>query len=47
MPKTSKDTASKVNVIEGIGEGRSEDLDGYTVGFSTYTSNADPAEFFE
>jgi hypothetical protein len=47
MPKTSRETASKVEVIEGIGEGRSEELDGYTVGFSTYTSSADPAAFFE
>ena len=35
MPKTSKATASRINVIEGIGEGRSEQFDGYTAGFTT------------
>ena len=47
MPKTSKATASKLQVIEGVGEGRSEELDGYTVGFSTYTADADPAKYFQ
>ncbi|MGH2857747.1 MAG: cupin domain-containing protein [Gaiellaceae bacterium] len=47
MPKTSKATASRVRVIEGVGEGRSEDLDGYTVSFSTYTSDHDAAEAFK
>jgi hypothetical protein len=46
MPKTSKATASRVQVIEGVGEGRSEDLDGYTAAFSSYTADYDPAEFF-
>lgn len=47
MPKTSKATASKINVIEGIREGRSEELGGYTAGFTSYTADADPARFFE
>ena len=46
MPKTSKATASRVHVIEGVGEGRSEELDGYTAAFSSYTANYDPSEFF-
>ena len=46
MPKTSKATASRVNVMEGIGEGRSEELDGYTVGFASYTADADPTGLF-
>lgn len=46
MPKTSKATASRVNMMEGIGEGRSEELDGYTVGFASYTADADPTPLF-
>src|ERR1700761_2050373 len=46
MPKTSKETASRVQVIEGLGEGRSDELDDYTVSFSSYTADSDPAEFF-
>jgi hypothetical protein len=46
MPKTSKETAPRVRVIEGVGEGRSEELDDYTVSFSSYTADYDPAEFF-
>ena len=35
-------------MIDGIGEGRSEDLeDGYTAGFASYTADADPAEHFQ
>jgi hypothetical protein len=45
-PKTSKSTASQVHVIEGVGEGRSEDLDDYTVSFSSYTADHEsPAAF--
>jgi glyoxylate utilization-related uncharacterized protein len=46
MPKTSKETAPRVQVIEGVGEGRSGELDDYTVSFSSYTADYDPAEFF-
>lgn len=46
MPKTSKATASRVQVLEGIGEGRSEELDDYVVSFSSYSSDYDPGEFF-
>lgn len=47
MPKTSKSTASQVHVIEGVGEGRSEELDGYTVSFSSYTADRDSAAAFK
>jgi hypothetical protein len=47
MPKTSKSTASQVHVIEGVGEGRSEELDGYTVSFSSYTADHDSAAAFK
>lgn len=46
MPKASKTTASRVQVIEGIGEGRSEQLDDYTVAFSSYTADHDPVGLF-
>jgi hypothetical protein len=46
MPKTSKETASRVQAFEGVGEGRSEELDDYTVSFSSYTADYDPAELF-
>ena len=46
MPKTSKDTASRVHVIEGVGEGRSDELEEYTVSFSSYIADYDPAELF-
>jgi len=46
MPRTSKSTAPHVHVIDGVGEGRSEELDGYTVSFSSYTADHDsPAAF--
>lgn len=47
MPKTSKVTASQVRVIDGVGEARSEDLDGYTVSFSSSTSDHDSPEAFK
>lgn len=46
MPKTSKETASRVTVTEGIGEGRSEELDGYIARFSTATADHDAPELF-
>ena len=46
MPKISKDKASQVEKMEGF-EGHYEDLDGYTVGFETYTADADISELFK
>ncbi len=46
MPKTSKETASQVEVVEGILEDRSEDLDGYNVVFTTYLAEMDHAPLF-
>jgi len=46
MPKVSRETASETISMEGF-DGRYENLDGgYTVGFETYTSDADIAELF-
>ena len=45
MPKTSKDAASDSLTLEGY-EGHFEDLAGYTVGFETYTADADMAPLF-
>ena len=45
MATTSKDTASQVESMDGF-EGRYEDLDGWTVGFETYTAAADLAPLF-
>ena len=47
MPKTSKASASKVESVEGILEDRSEDLDGYTAGFTSFKADMDPAPFFQ
>ncbi len=47
MPKVSKATASQVEVMEGILEDRSEDLDGYTTGFTSFLADMDPAPFFK
>ena len=47
MPKTSKASASKVESVEGILEDRSEDLDGYTAGFTSFLADMDPAPFFQ
>ena len=47
MPKTSKASASKVETVEGILEDRSEDLDGYTAGFTSFLADMDPAPFFQ
>ena len=45
MPKASKQTASDSMVIEGY-EGHFEELGGFTVGFETYTTDAELAPFF-
>ena len=47
MPKVSKASASQVEVVEGILEDRSEELDGYTVGFTSFIADMDPAPFFQ
>jgi hypothetical protein len=45
MPKITKEAASDQVEAEGFA-GRYEDLAGYTVGFETYTADADMAPFF-
>ncbi len=45
MAKTGPQQASQVEKMEGF-EGRYEDLDGYTVGFETYSADDDPAPLF-
>jgi hypothetical protein len=45
MPKASKQTASESIALEGY-EGHFEELGGYTVGFETYTADADLAPLF-
>jgi len=46
MPKVSRETASETTSMEGF-VGRYEHLEGgYTVGFESYTSDADVAELF-
>ncbi|MGH8994117.1 MAG: cupin domain-containing protein [Acidimicrobiia bacterium] len=46
MGTISKDQASQVEAMDGF-EGRYEDVDGYTIGFETYTADADPAPLFQ
>ena len=47
MPKASKQSASESEVVEGY-EGHFEHFaGGYTVGFETYTHDADLSPFFE
>ena len=46
MPKTSKVSASRVEVVVGICEVRSEELGGYTVSFESDTADVDPAPLF-
>jgi hypothetical protein len=47
MPKASKATATDSTVVEGY-EGHFEHLDGgYTVGFETYTEDADLTPYFK
>ena len=45
MPKASKVSASQVEKLEGF-EGHYEELGGYTIGFETYTADADLAPLF-
>jgi hypothetical protein len=45
MSKISAETAPQVETMEGF-EGRYADLDGYTVGFESYTADDDPAPLF-
>ena len=47
MPKVSKESASKVEHYEGIIDDRSEELDGYTAGFTTFLGDMDPAPLFK
>ena len=43
MPGTSKVTASKAQRVEGIVDDRSEDVDGYTISFTTLLGDMDGA----
>ena len=45
MPKTSKETASHVEDM-GVLEMRTEEIDGYTIEFSTVREDADATPFF-
>ena len=45
MPKASRQSASDSMTLEGY-EGQVEELGGYTVGFETYTADADLAPLF-
>ncbi|MGH2793001.1 MAG: cupin domain-containing protein [Actinomycetota bacterium] len=46
MPKTGKSGASQHFEAEGF-DGHYEDLDGYTIGFETYTADSDMAPLFK
>ena len=46
MAKIAKHQASQTIQMEGF-EGHYEDVDGYTIGFETYTDDADPAPLFQ
>ena len=46
MPKVGKDDIADVLAMEGY-EGRFAELDGYTVGFETYTADADLSPYFK
>jgi hypothetical protein len=46
MPKLNKNDAAHVRELEGY-EGHFGELDDYTVGFETYTTDADLAELFK
>ena len=46
MPKVGKDDIANVLAMEGY-EGRFAELDGYTVGFETYTADADLSPYFK
>lgn len=45
MGTTSKGTAPTVYTMDGF-EGRYDEVDGQTIGFETYTEDADPAPLF-
>ncbi|MEW6155660.1 MAG: cupin domain-containing protein [Actinomycetota bacterium] len=45
MARISKQETATVYEMEGF-EGRYEDLDGYTVGWESYTEDADPSPLF-
>ena len=45
MGTTSKETAPDVIAMDGF-EGRYEEVEGQTIGFETYTEDADPAPLF-
>jgi hypothetical protein len=46
MPKVSRETASHVEDL-GVLEARSEELDGYTVQFTSFRADADATPFFK
>jgi hypothetical protein len=45
MAKITKDTATQVESMDGF-EGRYGEIDGYVIGYETFTADADPAELF-
>ena len=45
MAKIARDRVSQVETMDGF-EGRYEEIDGQTIGFETYTEDADPAPLF-
>ena len=46
MAKIGSQQASQVETMDGF-EGRYDELEGYTVGFETYTEDADPSPLFK
>ena len=46
MPKTSKDAAAETVEAEGFA-GHYQELEGYTIGFETYTAQADLSDLFK
>jgi hypothetical protein len=46
MPKTSKDQAADMVAAEGF-EGHYQEVEGYTIGFESYTAEADLSELFK
>jgi hypothetical protein len=46
MPKTSKQEASETFEAEGF-EGHYQELEGYTIGFESYSAEADLADLFK
>ena len=47
MPKVSKESATNVQHIEGVVDDHSEELGGYTAGFTTFLGDMDPAPMFK